>query len=99
MPVYKFTLMNRFKQLIVISFSLAVLTACSSKDTQFCNCLKASAQLNELSNDLLRNTFTDAKAAQLLRLKKLKKEQCLEYVYMDGKEMLERKKACKKLKK
>lgn len=91
--------MNRLKQLIVISFSLAVLSACSSKDIQFCNCLKASEQLNALSNDLLRNTITGAKAKQLKGLQKLKKEQCLEYVHMDGQEMLERKKACLSVKK
>ena len=91
--------MNRLKQLIVISFSLAVLSACSSKDTQFCNCLKASEQLNALSNDLLRNTITEAKAKQLKGLQQLKKEQCLEYVNMDDQAMLERKKACKELKK
>jgi hypothetical protein len=91
--------MNRLKQLIVISFSLAVLSACSSKDTQFCNCLKASEQLNALSNDLLRNTITEAKAKQLKGLQQLKKEQCLEYVHMDGQEMLERKKACLSVKK
>jgi hypothetical protein len=91
--------MNRLKQLIVISFSLAVLSACSSKDTQFCNCLKASEQLNALSNDLLRNTITEAKAKQLKGLQQLKKEQCLEYVYMDGEAMLERKKACLSVKK
>jgi hypothetical protein len=91
--------MNRLKQLIVISFSLAVLSACSSKDTQFCTCLNTSEQLNKLSNDLLTTTITEAKAKKLVRLKKLKKEQCLEYVHMDGEAMFERKKACLSVKK
>jgi hypothetical protein len=55
--------------------------------------------LNELSNDLLTTTITEAKAKKLVRLKKLKKEQCLEYVHMDGQAMLERKKACLSVKK
>jgi hypothetical protein len=91
--------MIRLKQVVILSFSLIVLSACSSKDTQFCNCLNTSEQLNELSNDLLRNTITEAKARQLKGLQQLKKEQCLEYIHMDGQEMLERKKACKELKK
>jgi hypothetical protein len=91
--------MIRLKQVVILSFSLIVLSACSSKDTQFCNCLNTSEQLNKLSNDLLSTTITEAKAKKLVHFKKLKKEQCLEYVHMDGQAMLERKKACKELKK
>jgi hypothetical protein len=91
--------MIRLKQVVILSFTLIVLSACSSKDTQFCTCLNTSEQLNELSNDFLRNTITEAKVKQLKGLQQLKKEQCLEYVNMDGQAMLERKKACKELKK
>lgn len=91
--------MNRLKQVVILSFSLIVLSACSSKDTQFCTCLNTSEQLNELSNDLLTTTITEAKAKKLVHLKKLKKEQCLDYVHMDGQAMLERKKACLSVKK
>jgi hypothetical protein len=48
---------------------------------------------------LLRNTITEAKAKQLKGLQQLKKEQCLEYVHMDGEAMFERKKACLSVKK
>lgn len=54
--------MIRLKQVVILSFSLIVFSACSSKDTQFCTCLKTSEQLNELSNDLLTTTITEAKA-------------------------------------
>ena len=66
--------MIRLKQVVILSFSLSVLLACSSKDTQFCTCLNTSEQLNELSNDLLTTTITEAEAKKLVRLKKLKKE-------------------------
>ena len=78
-----------------ILISTLLFVSCSgSKDDQFCKCLKASEELNELSNDVLSGGVDQHKADKLKELKAQKKEACKDYTTMGGKEMLERKSEC-----
>jgi hypothetical protein len=72
-----------------------MLSACSSKDEQFCNCLNAGKELNDFSAKMFSGTITQEKANQLLKLKQAKKTACADYQTMDGAEMLKRKAECK----
>lgn len=72
-----------------------LLTACNSKDEQFCNCLKAGEELNTYSNKLLTEEVTQEKADKLKALKETKKKECADYQTMKGEDMLKRKAECK----
>ncbi len=72
-----------------------MLSACSSKDEQFCKCLKAGEELNDFSSKLLSGEITSEKAEKLKSLKEVKKKECVDYQLMSGKEMLEKKASCK----
>ena len=72
-----------------------MLGACSSKDEQFCKCLKAGEELNDFSSKLFSAEITSEKAEKLKGLKSVKKKECADYQIMSGKEMLEKKASCK----
>ena len=72
-----------------------MLGACSSKDEQFCKCLKAGEELNDFSSKLFSGEITSEKAEKLKGLKAIKKKECVDYQLMSGKEMLEKKASCK----
>ena len=72
-----------------------MLGACSSKDEQFCKCLKAGEELNDFSSKLFSGEITSEKAEKLKSLKEVKKKECVDYQLMSGKEMLEKKASCK----
>ena len=72
-----------------------MLSACSSKDEQFCKCLKAGEELNDFSSKLFNAEITFEKAEKLKGLKSVKKKECADYQLMSGKEMLEKKASCK----
>ncbi len=72
-----------------------MLSACSSKDEQFCKCLKAGEDLNDFSSKLFSGEITSEKAEKLKGLKAIKKKECVDYQLMSGKEMLEKKASCK----
>ena len=72
-----------------------MLSACSSKDEQFCKCLKAGEELNDYSSKLFSGEITTEKAEKLKSLKEVKKKECVDYQMMSGKEMLEKKASCK----
>ena len=72
-----------------------MLGACSSKDEQFCKCLKAGEELNDFSPKLFNGDITSEKAEKLKGLKSVKKKECADYQIMSGKEMLEKKASCK----
>ena len=73
---------------------ILLLTACSSKDEQFCKCLNAGEELNTYSNKLLTEEVTHEKADKLKALKATKKKECADYQSMMGDEMLKRKAEC-----
>lgn len=81
------------KNLLIIS-SILILSACNSKDEQFCECLKAGEELNVFSSSLLQEEITKEKSDKLKNLKKLKTEACKDYQTMDGPEMLKKKAEC-----
>lgn len=72
-----------------------MLSACSSKDEQFCKCLKAGEELNDFSSKLFSGEITSEKAEKLKGLKSVKKNECVDYQIMSGKEMLAKKASCK----
>lgn len=78
----------------LISGMVLLLTACNSKDDQFCKCLKAGEDLNAYSNKLLTEEVTQEKADKLKVLKDTKKKECADYQTMKGDEMLKRKAEC-----
>jgi hypothetical protein len=82
-------------KLLFIFTSIIVLSACSSKDEQFCKCLKAGEELNDYSSKLFSGEITTEKAEKLKSLKEVKKKECVDYQMMIGKEMLEKKASCK----
>lgn len=81
------------KNLLIIS-TILILSACNSKDEQFCECLKAGEELNVYSSSLLQEEITKEKSDKLKNLKKLKTEACKDYQTMDGPEMLKKKAEC-----
>lgn len=81
------------KNILIIS-TICLLSACNSKDEQFCDCLKAGEELNVFSSDLMQGKITKEKADKLKKLKSLKADACKDYQTMSGPEMLEKKAAC-----
>lgn len=82
-------------KLLFLITSILVLSACNSKDEQFCKCLKAGEELNDFSSKLFNGEMTSKKAQKLKGLKDAKKKECVDYQLMSGKEMLEKKATCK----
>lgn len=81
------------KNILIVSV-VFLLSACNSKDEQFCQCLKAGEELNNFSSTLMQGKITDEKANKLKKLKSDKAEACKDYQTMAGPEMLEKKAAC-----
>lgn len=76
-------------------FTLLILASCSSKDEQFCNCLKAGDELNTFSSKLFDNkVITPELHRKMQTLKAAKTKACQNYQTMDGKKMLELKEEC-----
>lgn len=82
------------KKMLFIS-AILLLTACNSKDEQFCKCMKAGEELNDFSSKLFQEEVTEDKAKKLKSLKDNKKKECADYQTMKGEEMLQKKEACK----
>ena len=78
------------KKLFIITL---ILTACSSKDEQFCKCLDISEEFNVAANNLL-NEKTGLNPEELIALRKKKDDACKNYVSTPGDELLELKKGC-----
>lgn len=82
-------------KLLIISVVLGgLLSSCSSEDTQFCECMKVSKELNDLSAEVLETGADEKKAEEHHKLNDQKKKMCKEYETMSGEEMLKRKKNC-----
>ena len=76
---------------IGIIASVLLMSACNSKDEQFCKCLAAGEKLNNYSAELLQTEITKNVADSLKALKAAKKEACQDYQTMKGPEMLKKK--------
>ena len=79
---------------IVIIASVFLMSACNSKDEQFCKCLSAGEKLNNYSAKLMQADITKEKADSLKELRAVKKEACKDYKTMKGPEMLKKKAEC-----
>ncbi|MEY3238431.1 MAG: hypothetical protein RI883_2532 [Bacteroidota bacterium] len=82
-------------KLFFLIISILAISACNSKDEQFCKCLKSGEELNDFSSKLFQDEITTEKADKLKGLKEVKKKECADYQLMSGKEMLEKKVSCK----
>jgi hypothetical protein len=83
------------KVLFILSFS-ALLLSCNRKDEKFCDCLAKSEEFNVINQSILNGKTDEKTLRKAVELKKEKQKVCQDYVDMDGNQMLERKKECKK---
>jgi hypothetical protein len=83
--------MNWLLKIIVIS---CILSSCSSKDKNFCDCMKASDDFNRINQEILSGNKKRQKIDKAKRLLKIKKNRCDQYRKTLGPEMLEKKKDC-----
>jgi hypothetical protein len=79
---------------IIFIIGTIVLSACSARDEQFCECLEIGNQLNEISEGLLTEGTTGQSAQELKELKAKKVSVCQDYLTMDGVELIQKKAAC-----
>lgn len=70
------------------------LFSCTSKDQQFCDCLKAGEDLNNKTKIVFNQVVTQKLHKEIQDLKAKKKSACENYQTMSGKKMLELKKEC-----
>jgi hypothetical protein len=82
------------KKIIFLS-SILIVVSCSSKDEQFCKCLKAGDELNAFSSKLFDKEITPKMQKEMQKLRSTKASACKNYQTMDGKKMLELKEECK----
>ena len=75
---------------------LILLTACSSKDEQFCKCLEAGEALNNYTITILENDTQDADREKLKSLRDSKKNACEAYETMPGGKLRKLKEECEK---
>jgi len=80
---------------IILFTSLILLSSCSSKDEQFCNCLKAGDKLNSFSSNMFYKEITPKLEKEMQLLRATKASACKDYLTMDGEKMLEFKEECK----
>lgn len=82
------------KLFLTLLLGVCILSACNSKDTQFCNCMEVSNQFNKISNNILKTGSNPSLEKEFKSLKLKKSKTCKNYLEMGGKEMLEKKAAC-----
>ena len=82
-------------KLLFLITSILVLSACNSKDEQFCKCLKAGDELNAFSSKLFNKEITPKMQKEMQKLRSDKASACKNYQTMGGKKMLELKEECK----
>lgn len=83
------------QRLFFLCSIILVVSACSSKDEAFCECLKAGEELNTQSKKMLLDQSDSEERKKFKQLRKQKEEACKAYRTMDGPTMLEKKKGCK----
>jgi hypothetical protein len=81
------------KKIIFLS-SILIGVSCSSKDQQFCDCLKSGDSLNTFSSKLFDKEITPNLQKQLQKLKSTKASACKDYQIMSGEKMLKLKAEC-----
>lgn len=78
----------------LLPIAVVLFTACSSKDEQFCECLRAGEELNTASQKFMTKSPSKEDQEKISALKDKKKEACTNYQEMSGEEMRTRKEAC-----
>ena len=71
-----------------------LLFSCSSKDEQFCDCLKTGKELNDFSSSLFTQVITSKIQQQMISLKDKQKSACKDYQTMSGEKMMKLKAEC-----
>lgn len=80
------------KTIFITAFILA---SCSSKDQQFCDCLTATTELNELSSKVLSGELSEESLTDDQKAIKSKKDQlCADYETLSGEELMKKQAAC-----
>lgn len=80
---------------LVIALGLVVtISACESKDKQFCDCISISKEFNELTQKRLAGNLSEEELTKAKELQAQKDSVCEPYEMMGGQEMLKKKAAC-----
>ena len=80
---------------IIFFSSILTMISCSSKDEQFCKCLKTGEELNSFSSKLFHKEITPALQKKMKNLRSAKDKACKNYQTMKGEKMMELKSQCK----
>ena len=79
---------------IILHSSILIGVSCSSKDQQFCDCLKTGKELNDFSSSLLRKGITPKLQKEMQKLRATKASACKDYQTMSGEKMMKLKAEC-----
>lgn len=79
---------------IIFFATFLILFSCSSKDQQFCDCMKAGEELNDFSSTLFKKVITPELHKKMMDLKEKKNTACKNYQTMSGAKMMELKAEC-----
>lgn len=72
-----------------------ILASCSSKDQQFCDCLSATTELNELSSKVLSGELSEESLSVDQKAIKSKKDKlCADYETLSGEELMKKQEDC-----
>lgn len=83
------------KEFLFIICLSVILLSCSQKDKKFCECLAKSEEFNIINQSILNGKTDVVSVQKAVELKKVKQKVCQDYEYMDGEQMVARKKECK----
>lgn len=79
---------------IFIGFGL-LMGACTSVDTEFCECLETSDAYNQVMHQHMEGDTSSVVKNEIRRLRTEKQQKCAAYEQMSGDEMRKRQEACK----
>ncbi|MDX2359412.1 MAG: hypothetical protein QNK23_01305 [Crocinitomicaceae bacterium] len=81
---------------ILITLSILIITACSSKDDQFCECMTAGEELSIYGEQFMERGPSEEEVKKWEELRTTQSTACLDYQEMSGDEMRQRKEECEK---
>ncbi len=73
---------------------VALLSACSSEENQFCACMEAGKKLDAETARIFDEEITSEQADKIKKLKTEQEEACANFQTMGGRDMLKLKEAC-----
>lgn len=83
------------KNIFIIS-ALILLSSCSNKSEEFCNCLKTTEKLNIETSKVLEDGPSEKSKAELKRLRSLKMDACKKFETMGKPQLLKLQEECEK---